>query len=338
VVARVVGADGLQVTFQATVETGAAVRIEPVSGSGQNGAVGTALQDPLIVRVTDQFGNPVAGVTVEWDAEQGSVDPSSSQTGADGRAETSWVLGSSSGPQTATASSSDLEGSPVTFSATAVPGSASQLVRISGNNQAGPPGQELNDPLVVRLVDQEGNGIPDRAVTWLVGAGGGSVNSTTSTTDGNGDATARWTLGPSLGVNTLNAVVSGIGFVGFTATATNDGGGGGGPVPSRLEFRVQPLDTEEDRRISPPVEVVVLDQDGNRVTDGQFRINLELLGDDDARLRGDRSRLTQSGVATFDDLRVDRDGDYRIRASTDGLPPVDSDQFHIRERDGSGGD
>lgn len=333
VVARVVGVDGLEVTFQATVETGAAVRIEAVSGSGQNGAVGTALPEPLVVKVTDQFGNPVPDVRVDWDGEQGNVDPSSSRTGADGRAQTSWVLGSSTGSQVATASSNDLQGSPITFSATAVPGSANRLVRISGHNQSGPPGQELDEPLVVRLVDREGNGIPNRAVAWVVGAGGGSVASTASTTDGNGEATMRWTLGSSPGLNTLNAVVSGVGLVGFTAVATNGGGGGGGSTPSELRFRVQPLDAEEDRDISPPVEVVVLDQNGDRVTDEEFRINLELLGDDDARLKGDRSRVTQNGVATFDDLRVDRDGNYRIRASTDGLPPVDSDQFNIRERD-----
>jgi hypothetical protein len=97
---------------------------------------------------------------------------------------------------------------------------------------------------------------------------------------------------------------------------------------------VQPSDAEEDKRISPPVEVVVLDRDGNRVTDEQFRVNLELRGnDDDGKLKGDHSEQTRSGVATFDDLKVDKDGDYRIRASTDGLPSVDSDQFHIRERD-----
>jgi hypothetical protein len=83
---------------------------------------------------------------------------------------------------------------------------------------------------------------------------------------------------------------------------------------------------------------VVLDRDGNRVTGEQFRINLELLGDEDARLRGDESERTESGVATFDDLRVDREGNYRIRASTDGLPSADSDQFHIRDRHGGGDD
>jgi hypothetical protein len=291
--------------------------------------VGTALSAPLVVEATDQFGNPVADVRVEWDAQAGSVDPSSAQTGADGRAETSWVLGSSTGLQTATAASEDLEGSPVTFTSTAVPGSADELVRVSGNNQSARPGQELDEPLVVRLVDGQGNGISDRAVSWVVGVGGGSVSSTTSTTDGDGEAQARWTLGPSTGTNTLNAVVSGVGFVGFTAVATNSGGSS----PDRLRFRVQPSDTEKDQEISPPVEVEVLDQDGNRVTDEEIEIKLELSGDEDGKLKGHDKERTRDGVATFDKIKVDEEGDYRLRASADGLPSVDSDQFEVHDDD-----
>jgi hypothetical protein len=333
VVARVVGVDGLEVTFEATVGPAGARRIEAVSGEGQTAPVGTALAAPLVVRVTDQFGNPVADILVDWDPDDGSVDPGSSSTGADGRAETSWVLGSSTGSQTATASSEGLDGSPVTFNSTAVAGSADELVRVSGNNQSGEPGDELDEPLVVRLVDGQGNGIPDRAVTWLVGAGGGQVEPATSTTDGNGEARARWRLGPRTGTNTLNAVVSGTGIVGFTATATSGGGGGGGggSSPSRLEFRVQPSDTEEKERISPAVEVAVLDQDGNLVTDEEIKVKLELTGDDDGKLKGHRDERTESGVATFDDLEVDKEGDYRLRASADGLPSVDSDPFEVHD-------
>lgn len=339
VVARVVGdgvPSGLEVRFEASVAAGAAVSIAAVSGEGQTAPVGSALPDPLVVLVTDQFGNPVADVQIEWDASAGSVDPSSSTTGADGRAGTSWVLGSSTGLHTATASSDGLTGSPVTFTSTAVAGSADQLVRVSGNNQSGRPGEELAEPLVVRLVDRDGNGIADRAVSWVVGAGGGSVSSTTSTTDGNGEARTTWTLGPTPGTNTLNAVVSGVGVVGFTATATNSGGGGGsggGSTPSRLQFLVQPSDAVEDKRISPSVEVVVLDQEGDRVTDEEFEIKLELTGDE-GKLKGDPKELTRSGVATFDDLKVDKEGDYRLRASTGGLPTIESDQFEIREGHG----
>jgi hypothetical protein len=337
VVARVVGSGGLEVRFEASIGSGDASRLESVSGDDQSGAIGTALGDPLVVRVTDQLGNPVANVSVEWDGGDGSVDPATSQTGNDGKASTSWTLGSSIGSHTATASSGSLNGSPVTFTATAVAGSADRLVQVSGNNQSANPGAELAQPVVVRLVDREGNGIFGRAVTWVVGAGGGSVASNTSTTDGDGEARVRWTLGPTSGTNTLNAVVSGVGVVGFVATA-GSGGGGGGSGPSRLQFRVQPSDVRRDRKISPPVVVEVLDRDGNRVTDEVLEVKLELSGDDHGRLEGDTDHHTRSGVATFDDLKVNHEGDYRLRASADGLSTVDSERFRVHRKDNQGGD
>lgn len=336
-VARVVGVDGLEVRFNALVGAGGATRIERVSGDDQTAPVGTALELPLVVRVTDGFGNPVGGTEVEWMAERGSVDPASTTTGPDGLAATSWTLGSSTGSQSASASSPGLEGSLVTFSATASAGNANRLERVSGNTQSAPAGTELPEPLVVRLLDPAGNGVPNRAVSWVVATGGGQVSSANTTTNDEGRASTRWTLGDDPGGNTLNAVVSGVGVVGFSATGTGSGGGGGGdPRPSRLAFRVQPSDTEEDRRIEPPVQVAVLDEAGNRVTQGEFEITLELIGDGRrgrGRLDGERTRRTQSGIATFDDLRVERDGDYRLRASTDGLPSVDSDQFEVQSRD-----
>jgi hypothetical protein len=77
--------------------------------------------------------------------------------------------------------------------------------------------------------------------------------------------------------------------------------------------------------------VVVLDQAGDPVTQEEIRVNLELIGERDGRLRGDRSERTESGVATFSDLEVERDGDYRLRASADGLPSVDSETFEVFE-------
>jgi Bacterial Ig-like domain (group 1) len=332
-VAREGSAEPLEVRFTAVVGAGAAQRMAGVSGSDQSAEVGKPLAEPLVVSVTDAFGNPIEGVSVDWAADQGSVDPTASVTGSDGRAQTSWTLGATTGSQTATASSGGLEGSPVGFAATGLAGSANLLVRVSGDGQSAGVGTALDNPLVVRLVDKAGNGVPNRAVSWVVATGGGTPEPGNSTTDDNGQASTRWTLGPAAGLNTLNAVVSGVGFVAFSATATG-GGGGGGSDASRLAFRVQPSDAEEDKRISPPVEVVVLDQAGNRVTQGQFRIKLELTDSDRGRLRGDREETTDAGVATFDDLKVDQGGEYRLRASADGLPSVDSDRFEVAGSDG----
>ena len=330
VVARVErggGADPLEVRFSAIVGSAGAQRITIAGGNEQSGPAGSPLANPLVVLVTDGFGNPVAGVPVEWDAQDGSIEPGSSVTGSDGKAQTSWTLGSSAGAQSASASSPDLTGSPVSFTATALPGSPTRLERVSGDDQSAQPGQELPDPLVVQLLDAAGNGVPNRAVSWVVASGGGSASPATSTTDENGRASTRWTLGGSEGDNTLNAVVSGVGVVAFSATADEDGGSS---TASRLAFRVQPSDTEEGRTMDPPVEVAVEDQSGNPVTDREFEIKLELLDDDD-EVRAEGTVTTRSGVATFN-IRVDRRGDYRLRASTDGLPSVESDQFEI-ERD-----
>ena len=340
-VATVVGSAGLEIRFNASVGAAGASKIQRVSGDGQRAPIGSELQDPLIVLVTDGFGNPVAGVAVEWTAEKGSVDPGSTLTGADGRAVTTWSLGSSVGQQTATATSADLEGSPLVFTATAASGDADRLERDSGSGQSAHAGAELEDPLVVRLVDRDGNGVSGRAVSWVVATGGGSVSSENSTTDDNGRASTRWTLGPNSGGNSLNAVVSGVGAVGFSATGTSGGGGGGGggSDPSRLEFRVQPSDTREKQRISPAVEVVVLDAGGDRYTGPDIEVKLELTGDSDGKLGGNRTERTHSGVATFSDLKVDHRGDYRLHARADGLPTVDSHSFQIsRNHHGDHGD
>src|SRR4051794_166031 len=226
--AGVDGNDELSVTFQAAAHAADASRMEEAGGNQQEGPVGSELADPLQVLITDQFGNPVEGVRVDWAAEDGTVDPASTTTGPDGKAATVWSLAASVGSQTATASSEGLEGSPVSFTARAASGGPRRLILVSGNNQSAPPNQELSQPLVVRLEDENGNGVSNRAVTWVIGSGGGNVSATTSTTNDNGEAQVRWTLGSSRGVNTLNAVVSGVGFVTFRAVASSGGGGGGG--------------------------------------------------------------------------------------------------------------
>jgi hypothetical protein len=97
-----------------------------------------------------------------------------------------------------------------------------------GDGQEGAVGRSLKDPLVVRLMDEVGNGVPSQPVTWVVATGGGSVTPEMDVTDGDGLASAEWSLGPSPGPNTVSAVVSGDGGVTFRAVGAEDGGGGSG--------------------------------------------------------------------------------------------------------------
>jgi len=91
--------------------------------------------------------------------------------------------------------------------------------------------------------------------------------------------------------------------------------------------------------MDPAVQVAVLDQNGQVVTEGQFEIKLQLLSDnDDGELKGQERETTRSGIAIFNDLSIDKEGQYRLRASSDGFPSVDSDVFEIHERGGHGKD
>jgi hypothetical protein len=92
----------------------------------------------------------------------------------------------------------------------------------------------LPTPLVVQVLDAQNNPVPNRAVTWVIGAGGGSANPQNSTTDADGKATTQWTVGAQ-GNNTLNAVVSGVGTATFSATAT-----AGSPSPSKSTVTASP--------------------------------------------------------------------------------------------------
>jgi hypothetical protein len=152
--------------------------IESVAGDGQDAVVGATLADSLIVRVTDANGDPLSGVTVDWEAQGGgSVSEASTESGPDGRTGVRRTLGMTPGEQTTTASAGELDGSPVTFTATAtesVPGPAVEIV-------TQPPATALDDEVfaagsqpVVRVVT-DGVPVEGATVTASLASGGGTL-------------------------------------------------------------------------------------------------------------------------------------------------------------------
>lgn len=88
-------------------------RVIPVAGDGQEGVVATYLAEPLLARITDQFGNPLPGMGLEWKFESGGgaeahlENPAGAtpivRTNADlqGLTEVLWRLGTQAGEQAA---------------------------------------------------------------------------------------------------------------------------------------------------------------------------------------------------------------------------------------------
>src|SRR2546428_5166564 len=97
---------------------------------------------------------------------------------------------------------------------------------ISGNNQSGPPGTELPDPLVARVDDSRGHAVKGQIVNFVVVSGGGSVFAGASITGADGIVQERWTLGFS-GPQQVearaidNATGAKLTFAIFTATLTD---------------------------------------------------------------------------------------------------------------------
>lgn len=103
----------------------AAAVLAITGGNNQSGLIGLLLGNPLAVKVTDAFGNVVAGVPVAWSVLSGGglLGSATTQTNASGIATNTWSLGLPLGLQTASAVVNGLSGSPALFEATGLLGS-----------------------------------------------------------------------------------------------------------------------------------------------------------------------------------------------------------------------
>lgn len=144
------------------IVAGAATKIVIESGDAQTGAVSSPLASPLTAKVTDAFGNPVGLVSVKFAVASGggSISLVTAQTSPTGLAATTWTLGPSPGPQSVTATADGLQGSPLTWTATATAGSA--LARLAfiqppSNTVAG---RKMTPPVIVQALRANGTNDP----------------------------------------------------------------------------------------------------------------------------------------------------------------------------------
>ena len=222
-----------------------AFKMDAVSAPTQSGSAGQAVAQPPSVQVRAADDTPVPGVAVTFAVSGGgTISPTGTvTTNASGIASlTSWTLGSQPGAsQTVTASSPGLAGSPLTFTATSL--AASKIEKLSGDNQRTVISRALPLPVVVVVSDPNGTPVPNATVTFATG-NGGSVQPSVATTNASGQASVTWTLGATLGAQSLVASLvgpQGSASVTFTATASGATGiivvsGDGQQAPAGAEL------------------------------------------------------------------------------------------------------
>lgn len=107
-----------------------------------------------------------------------------------------------------------------TLSVTTATGPPASISVSANNNQTGVISTALASAFIAVVKDANNNVISGRTVNWAVVLGGGSLSSSSNSTDGSGLSSSTLTLGGSVGTNTATATVNGTALsVTFTATA-----------------------------------------------------------------------------------------------------------------------
>jgi len=199
------------------LDKGAAVQVTPlaasqmslIGGNNQICNIQSATGKPLSVKVADRNGNGVPNYEVKFAVSSGGGsihEPPPVRTNENGIAAATFIGGSGIGQSQIWAESKGLNNSPVIFLATVVNNIPRNLQEIRGNAQKGQVAQILPEPLVVRVIDKDGNPVSGKTVRFDVTFGGGTVDERSAVTinsDAFGEAQVTWRLGPSAGPHTV---------------------------------------------------------------------------------------------------------------------------------------
>ena len=258
--------------FKAIAQSDIAEALIAAGGDGQSGQVSTVLADSLAVRAVDHFGNGVSGIEVIWQATGGgSVSPRSVTTGADGRAATQRTLGDRPGAYRSAAVVEGLQGSPLSFTATAVGPQLSLVTPPSSTAAAGvplaqQPELQLQDPLGAPLNRADVN-----VTVQIAGSDGSLGGRTTATSDASGRVRfSDLELRGSIGTRTLIFAADG-----FTPVTSSPITVTAGPPAAGASSATVPNGT-----VGAPtaIEIHLADEFGNPVAGAAAGISIAVAG------------------------------------------------------------
>lgn len=309
------------VVIPETATAGDPVAIAAVSGTGQSDTVKHALTLPLVVKVSDQFGNPVSKVAVSWARTSGSgtVSSATSTTGDDGQTSITYTLGSVAGTEIVSATIAG-GASAATFTAQAIAGAPAAIVAVSGDAQTVRIQQTLA-PFVAKVTDADGNPVSGFTVDWS--ATNGTLAAATTTTDASGSTSNTLTVGSTAGQASATAT-AGSKSLRFSATVQT------GIVSQIVIVTQPPSPSVAGVAMAPAIRVALRDAGGNLTASTNavtIALNANPTG---ATLTGTLTKTAVAGVATFDDLKIDKVGEgYTLLVTSPNVGRVSSGPFNV---------
>jgi VCBS repeat-containing protein len=319
------------VQFSASATSDVPTTIELVSGNNQSAPVGSAVPNPLVVRVTDANDNPVANVGVAWTANGGgSVSDDNTATDANGLAQVTRTLGLVPGPYTTTAAVDGLSGSPITFTSTATVGPPAQLAITQhpvGSTTSGAPFAPV---FVIQVQDALGNAVADGGVEITASITSGQTASLVGTNPRNTNGSGR-------------ATFTGLGISGppdddYVITFSTTGGESYTPVSSlpltvttgaatKIVIIQQPsADAQSGDAFGQQPGVQIQDASGNPISGNRTVTAVLDQGAGNGALTGTLTASTGVGsTATFTNLGIAGvTGSYTIVFTSGTLDPAES--------------
>ncbi len=180
--------------------------ISPPTPSPSTAIVGTQLVAPVSWTLTDAASQPVADAPVVISVSAGGSVQAAGTSDANGVVQLqSWTVAQTAGTQYVDLEVPGVGVSRVTVEA--IPDAAHTFQYVSGDDQSAPINSDLPQALVVRVVDQYGNGVGDVIVEWRTCEGIGDYN---TPTDVGGYASAFQSTGPTPGESCARASSTGL--------------------------------------------------------------------------------------------------------------------------------
>lgn len=190
------------------------------------------------------------------------------------------------------------------------------IAAAAGDDQRIIVGAELLQPLVVKVSDDDGDGVPGESVTWEVTGGGGSLSATSTTTNSSGEASVMLTVGGAEGDNTVTASVDGLSGSPITFTAK-------GVVPTSLQLV---SGDGQDGRLSQPLALAFVARvraaDGGVVPGATVDWSVDA---SDGSLSATSSKADEDGEAATTLTLGSAPETNTVSASVTGIAPVTFD-------------
>ncbi len=314
------------VTFVPSDAARLAVRVQP-----SNVQSGVAISPAVVIDVVDAQGNlveagaPVITVALGEGPEGATLSGATTVTAAEGEASfTDLRIDRVGAGYTLVFSAPGLE--PVeteTFEVLAGPPARLAFVSQPPNGAAG---VALPSAIELELQDSQGNAVEGTASVSLAiasGPAGATISGTTTVQTTDGRVRFEDVVLNRAGSYTLAATAQG--FMGATSMSFTISAG----EAAQLGFNNQP--DPVNVRDAFTVSVSVRDASGNRVMSASNAVTVSLMGTGSGALLGTATVNAVSGIATFNNLSVDDEGTYTLRATSGTLTDATSVSFEVTD-------